>query len=486
MAFSSSRTEPNRELLIGAPPPGQTASLQKTIGAAQFAVFGFGSIVGSAWVILLGIWLLHAGPGGAAVGIALGGAGMALIAAMYAELASRFPQTGGEVTYINAVFGKAAGFVVGWLLTLAYLSGLALEGVALTWLLEVLWPPIAGRTLYVIFGQPVGSGGLLVSLGCWATIAWLNYRGARSFVRFQNTLTALFLLVVFVAIGFELYFGSNHNLRPVWRSGDGESWLIGAAWVFGSAPIMFNSFQAVLQAIEERSHTTSKEVVVRLAIVAVGCAALFYLLVVFAAARATPWRALATSDLPAIHALASLPWSGALKTALLLALIASLLKTWSAVFMTAVRLLFAQAREGMIPGFFGSVNPRTGSPDKAVIVVAAINFAGLFLGKGMLMPIINIVSLAIALIFALICAAALVMRKRDPEHVGFRTPGGYPVGTLAVLAALAMAVFALLQPTPKSPAADALKWTLLASWTLLGLALFVSRNRTLLSARRVS
>src|SRR3546814_11662595 len=89
------------------------------------------SVVGTAWVVLLGGWLLRAGPIGAMLGVVLAGAAMALIAAMYAELASRFPQTGGEVTYISAVFGKQSGFIVGWLLTLAYLSNLVFEGVVL-------------------------------------------------------------------------------------------------------------------------------------------------------------------------------------------------------------------------------------------------------------------------------------------------------------------------------------------------------------------
>ncbi len=431
--------------------------------------------------MLLGEWLLHAGPGGAVVGIVLGGASMALIAAMYAELGSRFPQTGGEVTYVNAVFGKTFGFIVGWLLTLTYLTGLVFEGVALGWLIEILWPPITGPTLYVIFGEPVGLGGLSASLICCATIAWLNYRGAHTFVRFQNILTIAFLLIVLAAIGFELYFGADRNISPVWHSGDGGSWLIGAAWVFGTAPMMFNSFQTVLQAIEERSQATSKEVVVRLCIVAVCCATVFYLAVVIGAAKAAPWITLASSGLPAVDALTHLPWAGALKTIFLLALIASLVKAWTSVFMATVRLLLAQAREGMIPALFGSVNPKTGAPDNAVIIVAILNFVGLFLGKGLLMPIINVVSFTIASVYVLICVAVLVMRKRDPDHVGFRLPGGYPVGILAGTAALGMAVFALLQPAP-GVQADAFKWVLLSLWALLGLGLYLLRNRRALSS----
>src|SRR3546814_374799 len=363
---------------------------------------------------------------------------MALIAAMYAELASRFPQTGGEVTYISAVFGKQSGFIVGWLLTLAYLSNLVFEGVVLAWLLEILWPELTGPTLYVVFGQPIGVGSLILALFCGLSIAVINYRGARSFVRFQTILTVSFLLVVFVTVGVELYFGSSQNMQPLWRSGNGGSWLIGAAWVFGSAPMIFNSFQSVLHTIEERSQSTSKEVVVRICVATVGVATLFYLLIIAAAVHATPWVALASSNLPAIDALAGLPWSRVLTTVVILALIASLRKAWIAVVMTAGRLLFAQGREGMIPAFFSSVNPKTGSPGKAVIAVAIFNCVGILLGKGLLEPIVNIMSICVAAIYVLICAATLVMRRRDPGHIGFRAWGGYPLGFVAIAAASGM------------------------------------------------
>jgi basic amino acid/polyamine antiporter, APA family len=461
-----------------------TASLQKAISPLQFLLFGFGSIVGTAWVVLLGGWLKNAGPAGAMVGIAAGGAAMALIAAMYAELAAQLPQTGGEVTYINAVFGKKFGFIVGWLLTLAYVSNLVFEGVAVAWLLENIWPPITGPILYVILGQSIGLGSLLISLACCATIAIMNYRGAHSFVRFQNTLTAVFLLIVIVTVGFELCFGSEQNLQPMWRAGNGEFWLLGAATVFGNAPFLFNSFQSVLHAIEERSPSTSKELVVRLCIVSVACAAVFYLTVVLAAAKAAPRASLALSDLPAVAALAHLPWSRALRTALLFALVASVLKTWSSVFMMSVRLLFAQARDGMIPALFGSINVNTSAPDKAVIVVGTFNFVGLCFGKGVLEPIVNIMSLSIAVIYAVTCAAALALRSRNSDHVGFRVRGGTPVALLAIGLAIGMAAFALFQPA-QSGETKAFKWALLVSWSTLGLILYYLQNRQLFAKRLV-
>jgi amino acid transporter len=80
----------------------------------------------------------------------------------------------------------------------------------------------------------------------------------------------------------------------------------------------------------------------------------------------------------------------------------------------------------MIPAYFGSVSPRTGAPDKGVIIVAMFNFVGIFLGKGALLPTVNAISIAIALIYVLTCTAALVMRKRDPNHIGLRAPVAVP------------------------------------------------------------
>lgn len=468
----------NKVAAISGEGSAKSSGLQKSISPAQFAVFGFGSVVGTAWVLLVGGWLFRAGPIGTLIGIALAGTAMVLIAAMYAELASRFPRTGGEITFINAVFGKPAGFVVGWLLTLAYLSNLVFEGVALAWLVGILWPPLTGPTLYVIFGEPIGAGGLLLALAASLTIAVLNYRGARSFVLFQNALTVTFLLIVAVAVIMELSFGSAQNMRPLWQAGNGESWAVGILWVFGSAPMIFNSFQSVLQTIEERSPTTSKETVVRICFAVVGFAALFYLLIVVAAIQAAPWMRLATSGLPAVDALADLPGARILTVALLIALIASLLKAWNAVFMTSVRFLFAQSRDGMIPPIFANVNPATGAPGKAVIAVALFNFVGMFLGKGLLEPIVNIMSVCVASTFALICTATLVMRRRDPGHDGFRLAGGTPVGLIALASAVAMIVFALVQPAA-TQAASAFKWVLLISWTVLGLILYLSQNSKL-------
>ncbi|WP_458864873.1 amino acid permease, partial [Enterococcus faecium] len=73
--------------------------LQGRIGRFQYLALGFGTMIGSAWVILLGDWLGKAGPGGAVLGFLAGGIVVMLVGACYAELAGHLPEAGSEFIY---------------------------------------------------------------------------------------------------------------------------------------------------------------------------------------------------------------------------------------------------------------------------------------------------------------------------------------------------------------------------------------------------
>ena len=45
----------------------------RLLGAWQLYAFAFGATIGGSWIVLVGTWLLLAGPAGAAVAFAIGG-----------------------------------------------------------------------------------------------------------------------------------------------------------------------------------------------------------------------------------------------------------------------------------------------------------------------------------------------------------------------------------------------------------------------------
>ena len=64
------------------------------------------------------------------VAVLIAGAGMGVIIACYAEVASQFSETGGTYLYVRHTFGRFAGVQVGWLMLLSRVTACA-AGVSL-------------------------------------------------------------------------------------------------------------------------------------------------------------------------------------------------------------------------------------------------------------------------------------------------------------------------------------------------------------------
>ena len=66
----------------------------------------------------------------------------------YAELASRFPDAGGEYVYLREAFGPVAGFLSGWTSFIAGFSGaIAASAVGFAQYLAPIWPSVGGPPL---------------------------------------------------------------------------------------------------------------------------------------------------------------------------------------------------------------------------------------------------------------------------------------------------------------------------------------------------
>ncbi len=62
-------------------------TLKKEIKLRSLFMLAFGTIIGIAWLIVLGSWLSQAGSLGAIIGFVIGGGMMLLIGVCYAEVA---------------------------------------------------------------------------------------------------------------------------------------------------------------------------------------------------------------------------------------------------------------------------------------------------------------------------------------------------------------------------------------------------------------
>ena len=445
-------------------------ALRGRIGHFQYLALGFGTIIGSAWVILLGDWLGKAGPGGSVLGFVCGAVVVMTIGACYAELTARLPEAGSEFIYAHRAYGRRLAFCVGWFLVLYLVSVTIFEALALAWIVEIAVPAWRPATLYTAFGTAITLETLAVGIAGAAIILFLNYRGARLTMIVHSIVTYGFIAIVTCILAALLIHGQPRNLVPWFATTTGKPWWLGSGAIFAFCSYALNGFQAIPQAIEERSSTTSLRAVAFLIVGSIAAAAIFYCLVVIAASAITPWRNLVAAPLPTVAAAAALPHGQIFAQVLLVATAASLLKAWNGVFMMAARLLVAMARVGYVPQAFANLHPRFQSPVAALTFIGALNVAGVFFGKGAIEPITDMSAMVLTLTYLLCCVTVLKLRRQGTaEH--FQVPGGVIVVWLGGLGAALMAVVAILSPYWTQPGIP-LEWRLVCAWSLAGIVVW--------------
>ncbi len=134
---------------------------------------GVGAIVGGGVLALAGVAFATTGPS-AIVAFALNGGIAVLTALSFAELASRFPESGGTYTYARKVLTVEAAFAVGWVVWFASVVAAVLYALGFAvFLVPVLEQVIlaAGGTPPALARRPLrraavrAGGGRLLHLG---------------------------------------------------------------------------------------------------------------------------------------------------------------------------------------------------------------------------------------------------------------------------------------------------------------------------------
>jgi amino acid transporter len=124
----------------------------------------------------------------------------------------------------------------------------------------------------------------------------------------------------------------------------------------------------------------------------------------------------------------------------------------------------------MLPARFARLNQRAGAPANAIVLVTITSIAGMVLGKGALIPIVNMAVICVAMVLVLSLAILLKLRRRRPVSPGYAVPGGTPTVLLCLGGAVLMAGFAFCQPMLEKPGGIPLEWILMAVWVALGVA----------------
>lgn len=437
-----------------------------------------GSAVGWGAFILPSEWMDTAGPLGALLGLAIGGALMIVVGVSYGFLAKVFPVSGGAFAYTLVGFGRTHAYICAWFMTLGYVSIVALNASAVALLARRVVPEIAEvGHLYTVAGWEVYLGEVLIATAALLIFALVNIRGGGGSAHLQFYLCLLMIaavLVILVGVAASSQ-GQVSNMEPLFAPGTAP--VAGILAIVAIAPWAFIGFDNIPQTAEEFNFSSSKAF--RLIVWSLVAATAIYLAMITATALGAPWSEELAEQPVWLTADVVVGALGPVGLILLcVAALSGIATGLNGFYVAGSRVLLAMGRAQMIPSAFGRVHPQHRTPSTGIWFVLAVCLIAPWFGRTALGWIVDMASIGFTFAFAYTCLCAFRMFQWSgrPEKVqgSASTTRKLLAGTGVVVAL----IFTILLLAPGSPAQlSGPSFIALGAWVLIGAAFFMIRRR---------
>ena len=403
-------------------PSDESAHLKRTLGFWALLAYGVGDMLGAGIYALVGKVAGYAGHL-AWVSFALAMLAATLTACVYAELASRYPRSGGAAYYCDRAFRRPElSIFIGWLVLCSGLVSMATASRAFAGYLTELVPALPFT---------VGVCCFLLLIGAIA------FRGIRESSTSNIVCTSIELtgLLIVIVTGLSFIFGSGApqpGPAVTAEAAEATAWLP-VLILQGAGPAFFAciGFEDVANVAEEVK--SPEKTIPRALLGAMAIVGIVYMLVAYIATSAVPPHVISESKAPLVAVIEkTAPWAP--------------LKLFSAIAMFAVantsllncvmasRLIYGMARENLLPEWTGRVHPTRQTPYIATLMV--ISVALVLAVTGTVAPLAGTTSLLLLTVFIVVSCALLVVRRREPGYTGFRVPWPVPAGSILICAVL--------------------------------------------------
>lgn len=412
----------------------------RQIGGLAALLLAFNGLVGAGIFVLPGLVFAEFGAVGPWL-FPLFGLLMLIVVVPLAAAAARFDVSGGPMAYVGAAFGPAAGFQAGWLYYLAKLTAMAANATVFASYAVGLFPAADGA-----IPKAVIVVGLLGALGI------ANWAGLTRAVRLLEWVSVLKAapLILFACLGLWLFRDALPAPGPL----PPLSALEASALVIFYA---FVGFENVLVAAGETRD--ARRTIPRALVQTIVATAAFYLLIQLAFTAVAP---AGSADAPMIAFGAAIAGPAGAVVMTLTALM-SLVGNLHSNLLSTPRMTGAMATQGLLPGWFGRIDARTGTPANAILffTLAAILLA--LSGGFVVLAVLGTVARLI--LFLMVYAAIPRLRVAGGEQA---MPG--PALLAAIGGATLICLWALAQNEAKA-------WVLLGASVGVGTVLYLMARR---------
>src|SRR5437899_1023382 len=410
-----------------------TTKLQQVLRLHDLVLLIIGTVIGSGIFLVPGVVLKAVGGSlSLALSIWVVGGILSLLGALtYGELSAMNPAAGGLYVYIRDCFGRFPAFLFGWILFFVVSTGsIATLAVAFSnYLAEVVaLAPWTGR---------------LVSVSMIGVIAAVNVLGTRKSANLQNVATALKVSAILAIAGVLLWSGNRIHLHSALPPMSLSSRLSGIGLALVSVLWAYEGWQYATFAAGE---TVNPRRDFPLAFLA----GIFTLIGVYFLANLGYVAALgidgaANSSRVAATALATAV-SPTVARVVAIVILISIFSAAHSIALTAPRVYYAMAKDGLFFHWLAEVHPRFGTP--ALAILATAFWASILAVTGTFEQLLTYVVFVGWSFYALAAASIFVYRKRESTaSVRYRVPG-YPWTPLIFIATVAAFVLNTIAAQP--------------------------------------
>ncbi len=324
---------------------------------------------------------------------------MALCGALcYAELAIRFPESGGEYVYLRAGYGDRIAFLYGWMSSIVMYPGVA---AALA----------VGATAYVAQVIPLDQRAVaLLPATILCVLGVINFVGTGLSGTLMTFINIFKLVILFALVGWAIISGHAHlaNLMPLTERRPGSEALIPA--LAGAMVSAFFSLGGWWEAGKIAGEVRNPRRTLPLAFLGgVSLVTVIYLLISAAFLAVLPIERL-TSNTAFVAQFGEALFGSAGAKTLSLCVLVCVFGGMAALTIASPRVTCAMARTGAFFPSFAKMHARFGTPANAILLQTGLSLGALFIGA--FDRILAYIIFSVVLFLAL--ASSVLFRVKEP------------------------------------------------------------------------
>lgn len=431
----------------------------KKISKLDIISLSVGSIIGWGAFILPGdLFLSKIGLLNSVIGLFIGMLIIVIIERNYSYLIRKLPISGGEYIFTRKILGETNSFICGWFLSLAYICIVPLNATAVALIFRILTKEkYIYKYLYSIEGYPIYLSDVILTSFFIISLGILNIVGIKIASSFQKLMVVLLVgIVLFFLFGMIIQEGvySNNLKEYVFNQKINTGNILK---IVAISPWAYVGFDCVTQILEELDFGYRKVSIVSLISLVIGF--LLYVIILLITAYGISYQEIQNMNIKwatgeAIQIRFGLLGVWALGVALLSAVTCGV----NGFYINSSRLVNKMAKEGDLPEIFSRVNKK-GIPRNAILLVMFLSLLTPWIGRKVLVWIVDMSSLGIAIGYFYVSFCVLKNLYSEKSKISF-------IGMVGFICSILFILLLILPILENSLTLESIK--ILIVWIVLG------------------